>query len=138
MLCRAGAVTSRYYGETDELLGKYAWYTTNSLNRGMLPGLPAGQKGSLGVPGGALKPNDLGLFNMLGNAQEWCQNVPKYYDPGDDIEDDNRDIKDKNSRVLRGGSFFVHALFVRSANRNGNRPSNSNESDGFRPARTFH
>ena len=34
-------MTSRYYGETEELLGKYAWYTKNSLDRGMLPGEPA-------------------------------------------------------------------------------------------------
>ncbi len=27
---RAGALTSRYYGETEELLAKYAWYTKNS------------------------------------------------------------------------------------------------------------
>ena len=27
---RAGAVTSRYYGETEELLPKYAWYLKNS------------------------------------------------------------------------------------------------------------
>ena len=32
--CRAGAVTSRYYGETEELLGKYAWYTKNSQDAG--------------------------------------------------------------------------------------------------------
>ena len=25
--CRAGAVTSRYYGRSVELLGKYAWYS---------------------------------------------------------------------------------------------------------------
>src|SRR5262249_8842756 len=27
---RAGAVTARYYGETEDLLGHYAWYTKNS------------------------------------------------------------------------------------------------------------
>ena len=36
--CRAGAVTSRYYGETEELLGKYAWYTKNSQDRGCCRG----------------------------------------------------------------------------------------------------
>src|SRR5205807_1829546 len=58
--CRAGAQTSRYYGETEELLGNYAWYTKNSGDRWML-----------GV--GSLKPNDLGLFDMLGNAWQWCE-----------------------------------------------------------------
>jgi formylglycine-generating enzyme required for sulfatase activity len=73
--CRAGAVTSRYYGDTEELLGKYAWYTKNSQDRGMLPG----EAGKLGVPGGCLKPNDFGLFDMLGNALEWCQESIAYY-----------------------------------------------------------
>jgi formylglycine-generating enzyme required for sulfatase activity len=31
--CRAGALTSRYYGETEELLVKYAWYLQNSEDR---------------------------------------------------------------------------------------------------------
>src|SRR5262249_26698397 len=35
--CRAGALTSRSYGETEELLGRYAWYATNSREKGMLP-----------------------------------------------------------------------------------------------------
>ena len=58
--CRALATTARPYGETTALLGKYAWYMENSQQRWMLPV-------------GSLKPNDFGLFDMLGNAMEWCQ-----------------------------------------------------------------
>jgi formylglycine-generating enzyme required for sulfatase activity len=136
--CRAGAVTSRYYGETDELLGKYAWYTKNSQDRGMLPGVP----GKLGVPGDCLKPNDLGLFDMLGNALEWCQEPIRYYSrgangrPSEDIEE-KEEIKDKKYRILRGGSFVYPALVVRSARRLGFVPTNRREYVGFRPARTF-
>jgi len=132
--CRAGAVTSRYYGETEELLGKYGWYSKNSLNRGMLPGKP----GDLGVSGGALKPNDLGLFDMLGNAVEWCQDRPIFpYQPGDDVEDDVKDITDGNNRVVRGGAFGYLAVSVRSASRVWYRPSHPGDGGGFRPARTF-
>ncbi|HVS40066.1 MAG TPA: bifunctional serine/threonine-protein kinase/formylglycine-generating enzyme family protein [Gemmataceae bacterium] len=132
--CRAGAVTSRYYGETDELLGRYAWYTRNSRERGMLPGKP----GVLGVSAGCLKPNDLGLFNMLGNANEWTQDSTYYpYIPGDDVEDSNTEINDGNSRVTRGGSFFDLAMNVRCAFRFWFRPSLHEEVVGFRPARTF-
>src|SRR5262249_52040544 len=51
--CRAESVTSRHFGETDELLGQYSWYTKNSQDRCMLPV-------------GTLKPNDWGLFDVLG------------------------------------------------------------------------
>ena len=56
---RAGAATSRYYGETDELLPKYAWYLKNSQGKTW--------------PVGSLKPNDLGFFDVQGNVYTWCQ-----------------------------------------------------------------
>ncbi len=110
--CRAGAVTSRYYGESAELLGKYAWYTKNSLDRWMLPV-------------GSLKPNDLGLFDMLGNAWQWCEDRALYYSAGEDKEDikDIKDINKDDSRVLRGGSFLYLASNVRSAYRFDNVPA---------------
>jgi formylglycine-generating enzyme required for sulfatase activity len=130
--CRAGAVTSRYYGESEELLGKYAWYTKNSLDRGMLPGLP----GRLGVRGNCLKPNDFGLFDMLGNAWEWCQDSFEYYKPGEDRED-RKEISDKRGRVYRGGSLLNSPWFIRCATRFGYAPTGRPIYVGFRPARTF-
>jgi serine/threonine protein kinase/formylglycine-generating enzyme required for sulfatase activity len=125
--CRAGSAASRYYGETEELLGKYAWYTKVSQDRGMLPV-------------GSLKPNDLGLFDMLGNALEWCQERPSYYRPGLTFRDDKEDtlsIDRDSTRVLRGGSFGNQAGFVRSAGRYRYVPANRVNLVGFRPARTF-
>ena len=55
--CRAGAVTSRYYGASTDLLGAYAWYQANSKDHAWACG--------------SLLPNDLGLFDMLGNQFEW-------------------------------------------------------------------
>ena len=136
--CRAGAVTSRYYGETEELLGKYAWYTKNSQDRGMLPG----EVGKLGVPGECLKPNDFGLFDMLGNALEWCQESLATYSPGpggmaaEDIEDE-RDITNIHNRAMRGGLFNLHPMNVRSADRLRNSPNVRYTNVGFRPARTL-
>jgi formylglycine-generating enzyme required for sulfatase activity/tetratricopeptide (TPR) repeat protein len=128
--CRAGALTSRYFGETEELLGRYAWYTKNSRDKKMLPP-------------GSLRPNDLGLFDMLGNALEWCQNGAILYplaggEATADLED-NRDIRGINtepSRLLRGGAFAVPPWFVRSAHRNRYAPAYRVDYVGFRPART--
>jgi formylglycine-generating enzyme required for sulfatase activity len=130
--CRAGALTSRYFGETEELLGRYAWYTKNSQDKKMLPP-------------GSLRPNDLGLFDMLGNAAEWCQNGAALYPltGGDAISDleDNRDIMgiyNELGRVLRGGAFTNRPRILRSADRYGNAPGYHNDDVGLRPARTYH
>jgi formylglycine-generating enzyme required for sulfatase activity/tRNA A-37 threonylcarbamoyl transferase component Bud32 len=135
LACRAGALTSRYYGETDELLGKYAWYTKYSQDKGML------------VPGG-LKPNDLGLFDMLGNAWQWCEDGIFDYPRGsgggpaagkeDTMDlDDIKGIQDRLNRVVRGGAFNYLPVHVRSAYRNGFAPAFRCLLVGVRPARTY-
>jgi formylglycine-generating enzyme required for sulfatase activity len=119
--CRAGALTSRYYGESEELLGRYAWYMNNS--RWLLPS-------------GSLKPNDLGLFDMLGNAVVWCQDGFDLYKAGEDTED-KHDIQNGSRRVLRGGSFLCLGSIVRSACRFRDVPTYSYHNSGFRAARTL-
>ena len=42
--CRAGTVTSRYYGLTDTLLAKYAWYEANGQNRDVAGGESEAQR----------------------------------------------------------------------------------------------
>jgi formylglycine-generating enzyme required for sulfatase activity len=127
--CRAGAMTSRYYGDTETLLGRYAWYTNNSFNRWM-------------VSVGSLKPNDFGLFDMHDNANEWCHDMFALYSPGsggrysEDLED-KRDVNDSFNRILRGGSFRSHPVDVRCADRGWNTPAHKYYDVGFRPVRTF-
>ena len=60
--CRAGSITSRYYGQSLDLDNHYAWTVQNSL----------GRRTALV---GRFKPNDLGLFDMLGNTLDWCHNA---------------------------------------------------------------
>jgi formylglycine-generating enzyme required for sulfatase activity len=127
--CRAGAVTSRYYGETEELLVEYGWYQKNSKERTWLVG--------------GKKPNDLGLFDMHGNVFNWCQDnyegdyaVPK---GGNTLEDkgDSLQIVSTHVRVLRGGSFINLAVNVRSALRDRSTPTDRYSYVGFRPATTL-
>src|SRR5262249_34825436 len=126
--CRARAVTSRYYGETEELLPRYGWYLKNSGERSW----------SVGIK----KPNDLGLFDMHGNVWTWCQETFAAYSTmkdGERIEDkeDIYSINNQNSRVVRGGSFDNQASNVRSADRNRDAPADRSNDTGFRPARTY-
>ncbi len=126
--CRAGAVTSRYYGQCEELLTKYGWYLKNS--------------GDHTWPVGSLKPNDLGLFDMYGNAWAWCHDAYGLYRSSQsgkavDDEGDPSPLLEKTIRVLRGGAFNVQPRGLRSAHRNRNQPGNRNNvSFGIRPART--
>jgi formylglycine-generating enzyme required for sulfatase activity len=126
--CRAGAVTGRYYGETEELLPKYGWYMKNSRERARSVG--------------SKKPNDLGLFDMHGNVWTWCQEsygpYPTVKD-GEVIEDeeDAYSINNVITRVVRGGSFDGPAMSVRSARRRDFVPAIRSREYGFRPARTY-
>ncbi len=94
--CRAGTVTSRYYGSALDLLPKYAWFQKSSGNKAW--------------PVGQLKPNDFGLFDILGNAWEWCQ---ESWEKGEErkkqaIGTDTEDlgpVTDRKDRITRGGSF---------------------------------
>jgi formylglycine-generating enzyme required for sulfatase activity len=125
--CGLGATSSRSYGSSDELLPRYAWYAMNSNGRSW----PVGQK----------RPNDLGLFDMHGNVCQWCQDkygpYPQMPD-GKAVEDveDLTDVTNKTSRSLRSGAFDNDARNVRRAYRYFYKPSFSNNSFGFRPART--
>jgi serine/threonine protein kinase/formylglycine-generating enzyme required for sulfatase activity len=101
--CRAGAKTSRAFGTAEEMLDQYAWFVGNAQNRAW--------------PGGLLKPNDLGLFDMYGNAQEWTN----------DLADDYY--------VLRGGSFSTSMAQSRSAARFRS-PALTTSFYGFRVAQT--
>jgi formylglycine-generating enzyme required for sulfatase activity len=121
--CRAGAVTSRPYGSAHTLLERYARHDRNGYGR-------AG-------PVGSLKPNDLGMFDMLGNAWEWCHDVLADYPtgPAEDREEPGAVLSEKR-RVLRGGSFFSAPPELRSAHRIGFHPQLSFSQAGFRVART--
>ena len=54
------------FGNRDELVGEYAWYAENSARQIR--------------PVGRLKPNAFGLFDMLGNALEWCHESSPHVD----------------------------------------------------------
>ena len=122
--CRAGAVTRRFYGHSDELLVKYAWYIENGENHTW--------------PIGLAKPNDFGLFDMHGNVSEWCHNRYEQYSSEEGDGMDGEPAVSSESRVLRGGSFTNLASWARGAFRYNVDPANRSVVSGFRVARTYH
>ena len=119
-------MTSRFYGDADELLSKYAWFQENSDNRAASVGL--------------LKPSDYGLFDILGNVWNWCQDERIDYPTSPlPIQDSPRagPVFDDQRRVLRGSCFNLSAKIARSAYRNFDPPSNRYYVTGIRPVRTI-
>ncbi|MGO9916369.1 MAG: SUMF1/EgtB/PvdO family nonheme iron enzyme, partial [Isosphaeraceae bacterium] len=126
--CRAGAVTSRYYGNSLELLDAYARYQANSNEHAWSCG--------------SLLPNDLGLFDMLGNEFEWVQDsirrpMPERRGVFSDKINIYELVNDKSPRLLRGVSFNDRAALVRSADRDRLAPAIRYTVYGFRPSRTY-
>jgi formylglycine-generating enzyme required for sulfatase activity len=90
--------------------------------------------------GGRLMPNDLGLFDMFGNAREWCEGYYAHYgnqDVGSESAIGDSNLADPRSRrVVRGGSFLSPPGNLRASDRDMNGLSMLTLDVGFRVART--
>ncbi|UCF36327.1 MAG: SUMF1/EgtB/PvdO family nonheme iron enzyme [Acidobacteriota bacterium] len=91
----------------EEVLGRYAWYRTNSKLRT--------------YPGRSKEPNSLGIYNLLGNVKEFCYDfyapdVLASYPEGQPAVDP-KGPESGEERVVRGGSYRSEAVELRSAAR---------------------
>jgi formylglycine-generating enzyme required for sulfatase activity len=91
---------------------------------------------------GSLKPNDLGLFDMLGNVNEWCgiaafpTSKAAADRPFDDVESPYPIVAVGN-RLQRGAAFVERPENFRSAWRGGSPANVTINYFGFRPVRTL-
>ncbi len=82
-VCRAGVQSRWNFGSDPKLMHRYAWCWENST----VSTDPNESPLTICHPVGTLKPNDLGVFDLFGNVQEWCADSPegspsKRYVPG--------------------------------------------------------
>jgi formylglycine-generating enzyme required for sulfatase activity len=96
--CRAGTIGERYGP-----LKKIAWYGSPFFGSVH----PVGQK----------EPNAFGLYDMLGNVGEWCQDWFGPYSAED--QTDPQGPRSGTGRVVRGGGYWNTAYACRAAWREG-------------------
>jgi formylglycine-generating enzyme required for sulfatase activity len=109
--CRAGTTTAYFFGDDPAQLHDYAWFADNSD----LKYQKVGKK----------KPNPWGLYDMIGNVDQWTldQFDPHYYQQFTETvtEPWNKSTK-PYPQVVRGGSWQDEADKLRSASRLGSTP----------------
>lgn len=134
---RGGIYARRFYLNSDQtdydyvhryaggnLMGELGWFVDNS-------------RGQLWV-GGRMLPNELGLYDMSGNAWEWCYD--KYAKDAYKRMNRSRNpmfLEGGNLRVNRGGSWSSDAMYCRVSNRNYLNQYSANQYLGFRLMREW-
>lgn len=105
--CGSGS-ESEWCCEEESSLPRYAWYSENSR--------------STMQPVGTREPNSLGLFDLHGNAWEWCRDTyePCYYSRSPLVDPANLDCPAADFAVLcadkvcRGGSVYALSEMCRT------------------------
>lgn len=127
LAARAGTSTATYNGDLDDVdcssavLDPIAWYSCNS--------------GETTHEVGTREPNQWGLFDMLGNLAEWCNDSFDNYFVGPVT--DPAGPGTGPFRVVRGSCWSLGAERTRAAERSWGNPSFRSAAYGFRPARSL-
>ncbi|MCE2809486.1 MAG: formylglycine-generating enzyme family protein [Planctomycetaceae bacterium] len=134
--CRCGTLTSRPFGDSKELLPRFAWFVPRE-----------GEQCTTRV--GELRPNPWGFFDLLGNVEEWTSDVVPFNETLERrILISSRKSLNRNPSVavyaktwdqasLYGGSYNNSTRMIRAASRHDYVLATSFDSVGFRVAKTI-
>ncbi|MCB2153644.1 formylglycine-generating enzyme family protein [bacterium] len=122
--CRAETQTRYYWGDdlSETFILGNAWFEANTVLMSTAYERPVGQ----------WQANAWGLYDMSGNAREWCQDYysATYYSVSPSLDPTGPDTGTK--RVLRGGGWYDGAEICRSACRRSDTPDRRRGLYGFR------
>ena len=134
--CRGGKESIRYWGDSPENTCLYAnVYDATSkseFENFTWMNHPCTDGYAVVAPVGSFRANGFGLYDMLGNVWEWCED--KFASDAYIKHSRNNPMYPSNSsyRVLRGGSWYDEPSSVRCASRLGYAPGDSLGNLGFR------
>lgn len=135
--CRAGTTTPYFWGATTEGAAKYANFADAKINQPWSIITENDGVGKETAVVGSYEPNQFGLYDMIGNVWEWCNDWYLPYNPnGAPQKDPIGPLKVKEKiKIIRGTSFGW--AFLESAHRIANAPRNNwNYAQGLRPVRS--
>ncbi len=112
-----GTLSKQYKFSGSDNITEVAWFDETTYERGPMPV-------------GRLKPNELGIYDMSGNAWEWCKDYYAPYKAGK-FKDPIGPTKGIY-RVIRGGSWYYVAWMSKITTRDGPYPNRTNYNYGFR------
>ncbi len=133
--CRAGSTTVTYWGENSDEACEYANVADDSLKAKRLDLHNCSDGFMVSAPVGSFSPNAAGLYDMLGNVWEWCED--RYGKNAYKSRVIKNPVYQKNEvgisyRVIRGGSWQGGPYSIRCAKRSPSPPENSYDVLGFR------
>ena len=100
---RGGNSSKGYKYSGSNTIGNVAWYRENSSNKIYAVGTKS--------------PNELGIYDMSGNAEEWCSD---WYDSGyysSSAQTNPTGPSTGTVHVFRGGAYFSEARYLRVSSR---------------------
>ena len=113
---RGGNKSLHYKYSGSDNIKNVAWYSSNS--------------GYTTHAVGTKTANELGIYDMSGNVEEWCSDWYGGYSAG--AQTNPQGPSSGSNRVLRGGSWYGRASSCRVANRSINDPDFSDSYNGLR------
>jgi formylglycine-generating enzyme required for sulfatase activity len=126
---RGGTDFMRFWGPNDSEACKYA---NVADKENWNPSFPCNDGYKFTAPVDTFRANPFGLYDMLGNVWEWCEDI---YDKNAYSKHSRNNpliTSGGSSRVIRGGSWSNDPWSVRAANRSGGTADSRSNGLGFR------